>query len=451
MAHLTDMEELLAKIESFEIREYMKEAMSCYMANAYRGCIVMSYIALFDDVFEKLAELAKVNAKAKDIYDQASKKKNDQEVFESFLIDKLSAESFISGLDSSFLGTLRTLRNKSAHPSGHKPSAEEARFIYFEAINRFMSKPILTTNQLIDELVIRLKNANFFPSNDLNDIASVVKEELELLHEAAIPQLIAKISNATLSTDKNEKKNASFFISGLSSLGTEAINNALVSSLINKKSDDDEFSLLIIRIISANGEIINKINGVTLNRVKKIIVDRIDKFDTSLLETRLTHPANLLRSISRSMPDPKFSDNFNDALKAFYKKRPFSKLSLKVLLTHKKARDIYFSEFNEMAGSSQFDVANPVADGLSGISMELSNVLTNRQSLELIVSLVISSNYGAWGPEGLKNNKFDDISEIKEKALIYIKDNKDESDEILSTKLGMNSTAFVSKHLSVDQ
>src|SRR5687768_9504772 len=122
------MEEMLATIQSQPIRDYMREAMNCYMASAYRGCIVLSYIALFDDLLLKLSELSKVNSSAKIIFDSAMKKKEDQDVYESFLIDQLSSMSLLSGLDASFLNILRTLRNKSAHPSGHLPSAEEARF-----------------------------------------------------------------------------------------------------------------------------------------------------------------------------------------------------------------------------------------------------------------------------------------------------------------------------------
>lgn len=58
MAHLTDMEELRATIPGADIRDYMREAMSCYMASAYRGAVVLSYIALFDDLLAKLGELA---------------------------------------------------------------------------------------------------------------------------------------------------------------------------------------------------------------------------------------------------------------------------------------------------------------------------------------------------------------------------------------------------------
>ena len=78
------MEELLATIASSDIRDYMQEAMNCYMASAYRGSIVMSYIALFDDILVKLAELSNVNAAAKTIHVEASKRKAHQDVYETY-------------------------------------------------------------------------------------------------------------------------------------------------------------------------------------------------------------------------------------------------------------------------------------------------------------------------------------------------------------------------------
>ena len=155
MSHLHDMEELVDSIQDNQVKNYMEEALSCYMARAYRACIVLTYIALFDDIVKKLGELGKINRKARKIYDEAQKKMNAQNVYESYLIDQLKSNSLLPSLDSAFLEILRVLRNKSAHPSGHNASAEEARFIFFEAIDRFLSKPILSTTQLVDDILSR--------------------------------------------------------------------------------------------------------------------------------------------------------------------------------------------------------------------------------------------------------------------------------------------------------
>lgn len=242
MAHLTYMEELLTSIESPDIRDYMREAMNCYMVSAYRGCIVLSYIALFDDLLSKLAELGKVNKTANKIHNEAAKKKSDQEIFESFLIDRLGATKLLSGLDTTFLNTLRTLRNKSAHPSGHRPSPEEARFIFFEVINRFLSQPILSTTQLVDELIDRLKNKNFFPTTQIFDIKEVVQEELSDLHDEAISQLVTKLTINATSSDSTISRNAGFFLTGLAALDKSAIIEQIKKKVIQAKSDDPNYA-----------------------------------------------------------------------------------------------------------------------------------------------------------------------------------------------------------------
>ena len=54
MAHLTDMEELVSSIKNEDIRDYMSESLACYMAGAYRASVVLTFIALFDDIIDKL-------------------------------------------------------------------------------------------------------------------------------------------------------------------------------------------------------------------------------------------------------------------------------------------------------------------------------------------------------------------------------------------------------------
>lgn len=85
MSRLTDMEELITKIPNIDIREYMKEALSCYMASAYRGCITLSYIALFDDLYNKLEGLSTTNSKAKQHYQEVKKRRESQDVYENYL------------------------------------------------------------------------------------------------------------------------------------------------------------------------------------------------------------------------------------------------------------------------------------------------------------------------------------------------------------------------------
>lgn len=136
MAHLRDMEELIGTIDDINMQNYMREALRCYMTDAHRACIIMSFITIHENIYTKLDRLSLVNKTAKKIHDEISPLKENQQVFEKEMIDRLSKENIISKLDASFIEILGKLRNKAAHPSGHSPSAEEARYIFSESITK---------------------------------------------------------------------------------------------------------------------------------------------------------------------------------------------------------------------------------------------------------------------------------------------------------------------------
>ncbi|MBF4437560.1 hypothetical protein ERJ77_24355, partial [Vibrio anguillarum] len=127
----------------------MKESMTCYYAGAYRGSIILSYISLFDDLLLKLEAVSDVNKKAKSLLAEIKKRKQSQDVYENYLLEQLASIGLISGLDKDTVDLIKDRRNKSAHPSGHSPSAEEARYIFSEVIEKFLSKPVLSTNSLV--------------------------------------------------------------------------------------------------------------------------------------------------------------------------------------------------------------------------------------------------------------------------------------------------------------
>lgn len=61
MKRLTDMEEMLHSICDEELKEFMFEAYLTYMAGAYKATIIVSTIAVFDDLRKKTKKLAQIN------------------------------------------------------------------------------------------------------------------------------------------------------------------------------------------------------------------------------------------------------------------------------------------------------------------------------------------------------------------------------------------------------
>lgn len=74
MSSLRDMEELIGDIVDVELKEYMREALICYMTGAHRACVVLSFIAIFEDLFKKLDGMATTNRVAKAILQKYPRK-----------------------------------------------------------------------------------------------------------------------------------------------------------------------------------------------------------------------------------------------------------------------------------------------------------------------------------------------------------------------------------------
>jgi len=449
LAHLTDMEELLARVNRADIRDYMREAMSCYMAGAYRGAVVLSYIAMFDDLLAKLGELGNVNSAAKAIFTEANRKKTDQDVYESYLIDQLTSKGLITGLDSSFLTTLRTLRNKSAHPSGHKPSPEEARFIFFEVVDRFLSKPILSTTHLVDDLITRLNNGNFFPSTNISDIGNVVRDELLSLHDEAIPQLVTKIATLIPATEASIQKNSSYFLLGLAKLDNPLANNALQNKLITSKADNNDYHDVIIQALSANGKLISGITTTTVERLKAILTQKISEVTSSLSETKLNHPTKTLISISNVLPESDFLNYFEPQIEALFRKRVHSAFIVNLVKNRVSLRPIYIPILLETAGSSDFATANSFSNAVDSLDVALGEILSDEQSLQLIVAIMKAANWGAWSAKAKASSKFAEVPILRSKAITFINANETAAAALIQDRLGETKpmSEFVSANL----
>lgn len=358
MPHLHDMEELVNSIKRKDAKDYMKEALSCYMCGAYRGAIVLTFIALFDDILQKLDELGKVNKKAKKIFSEATTKRADQEVFENYLIDQLKSNNLLASLDTDFLNMLRALRNKSAHPSGHHASAEEARYVIFESISRFMSQPILSTTQLADEILASLENENMFPSTNISITAKVVAQELIQIHHETHPYLISKLLDKTLSTDKTVAKNARYFLEGWARQANESGLSDLKKYAIEQNCAKKSFHQLIIELLSSNGKLFQGLNDVAYHRLAVIVEEAIDEIDSGAAYTKLKHPISMFKAALNSVGEDLVLEKLKSQLGKVIEKFPYSAYFVDCIQKHPKLQNIYTTVLIAKAGSTDFGTAN---------------------------------------------------------------------------------------------
>ena len=438
------MEELLARIVDQTIANYMKEALSCYMSGAYRGCIILSYLALFDDISKKLSEVAKINSKAQEIYKKVKERQDGQEVYETFLVDQLKSNKIISELEASTLNLIKERRNKAAHPSGHNPSAEEARFVFSEVINKFLSRPTLTTTELAEEILTRIGNTNFFPSTNIDDIESIVSNEIENIHQSAFPYLINKIVEITATAKGDKKNNAFYFLNGLARKNDDSINDVLVKYYIDKKIDDNNYSKNIFSIISSNPLLFEKLKSNSKQRLKKIINDQIENIPIGLPVTRLSHPNIFFRSLSNCFDSQRLIKELPAQIKTYIEHFPYSSILPSIVSEDENLRAIYINELLKRAASSQFNTANSFIENIVNIEEDLTKIIDGEEALEIILSIIRSAEHGAFSSIDMRNEKFKSIKKIKAKTNDFLKESQQQAKGIIQEKLGpsYNVTKF---------
>lgn len=431
MAHLTDMEELLGTVSRDDTRDYMLEAMTCYHAGAYRGTIVLSIGALFHDILHQLNELAAVNSDARNIRDEVAKRRTAQDAYEAYLLDHLISAKLIETLDSDFIRLLQRLRNKAAHPSGHKPSAEEARFVFSETIRRVGARPILRTTVLVDELVRRLGNENLFPLQSVASIAGVVDSETSALHPDGIPYLVEKLIEALRSSHTVTKTNAEYFVMGLATSDKPQIADRLRQKLVVGHSDDAAFSLTILRAISSNGRIGLELDAITTGRVGALIKNKIDNVQYSSHEQSLAHPANVLNAILDAS-DSSIACPYEEQVLYLLKHRPLSPKVYLLVSNHPRFAAPYFDALLAATRSGNFNITKPAVLFLKQYEAGLAELLDDQQVLQLIAAVIGSARIGTYVAKDVVAGRFSDLPQLRQRAISFLRSDSIAANRILA-------------------
>jgi hypothetical protein len=444
--HLTDMEELLGLIVQVPIRDYMREAMGCYMAGAYRGCIVLSCIALFDDLYDKLEELSKINSDAKDIFLAAKSKKEDQSVYETYLLDQLKSKKIIQGLTAEILESIKDRRNKAAHPSGHSPSAEEARYVFSEVIKLVLSKKKMMTTQAVDSIINRLSSNNYFPSSYIDEIESIVSEEINEINPDAYSCLTSKLADIVINDSPEEKvNNARSFINGLARLDNEVLNDALIKHYFNKIIIEDQYDK-IISIATANPKILLKLTNAAIKRFRNAFIERAKEVTRKkVASTKLSHPSSLIKKMISKCSSKETIKLLGAAIDVYMDNFTFDCNIYGFIFKNRTLKNTYLELILNKAGSSTFDIANSFAKSIGDVDSELAKKLNAKDALNLVINMHNAGHGGAW--HVISHMK--DIPKIKTKAKNYISDNPSKAQEMFDEKVrgSMDIPEFEDKYL----
>jgi hypothetical protein len=450
MAKMTDLEELVFKIKNPLLKDYMKEAMSCYFSGAYRGCIVMSYISLFEDLTEKVEAIKDVNADAKAIHLEVEKRKNNQDVFENYLLEQLASKSLISELDTTTIDLIRERRNKSAHPSGHHPSAEEARYIFFEVIDKFLSKSALGTKHIVDELLLRFSNQNLFVSASIVDIANIVEYEIENIHPEAYPYLVIKVFEAYKKSESIVKKNADYFLEGLAVLNIDELNQNILSRVIEKSLDDNNLSSKCLCLISSNPKLLLLLNGVHKSRYDAIMNAALENMKFGEMSKDLSHPSILIRRAIDSLGFEYIKEHYSNYLDAMIQKIPFRKGVVEMAVRDEVLKSSLIDKVCSIAGSYSFDTANNFVERFHDAEDMFVSLFSGIDCLRLVCEINDAASNGAWRAEEVIASKFKSFTKLRDKTSQFLDDHSEEGLIFLKEKIDtpISTEEFKTRYLN---
>ncbi|MHC2021451.1 hypothetical protein [Methylobacterium sp. CM6247] len=443
------MEELVATVSDKDVANYLREALACYGSGAYRACVVLTHIALFDGLRRKVKVLAPVNAVAKSVSDHIEPLADQQKVFEKPLIDKLKTAGIITQLESQILEQLNTQRNKAAHPSGHSVTAEEARFVFSEAIQKFLSLPLRETSYVVDTVMARLADANFFPSMMLPDMLAVVEQELSNLDTAAKPFLFNKLVQLLDSADETTANNVSSFILALASKKDPSDRVLIVKKLIVPKSSNPENAEFFSALITCDPKILVDLELGTKLRVRGLLMTNAKNVGTSLPYMLLRHPAHLLGACVSVLGEAFMLSEMEEFTNWVLAEAPYAPEFVNAVASSPMIFEPLFQTYLARAASSQWSTSNPFASSMPAMDASLAAAVDGEQAFRLIAAIVRGADWAGNGPRVLANSGFSTLPALKSKAKSYSNVSPGPAASILEAqKVDADFPKFVADYLS---
>ncbi|HGN9462154.1 TPA: hypothetical protein ACK0LL_005306, partial [Klebsiella pneumoniae] len=310
---IRDMETMLLNIRNKKIAPLMEESMRCYNAFAYRASISTAFNAMFHDLCDKLEALKETNSSIKALYQEIEKKKQQQEVYESYLIDNLASNNLISKLEKDILDGMRVMRNKASHPTDHEPTAEEARYVFTTIIDLVLSKGRILSRSAADDILSSLKDNNYFPSKvDFKENTKIVSYDIDSIHESAMVYLVNKVIDNIVS--EPDEENYVLFMISLLNQKRDDLSKVVISQINKTKYTKDEFKWLVIAIAIQHADALeNKFSA----RIISLLSMDMDNNNYSMSSIRSVRRAFV--SIAEKNPD------LYGKLKVDFKNSVFSK------------------------------------------------------------------------------------------------------------------------------
>lgn len=219
-SHLADLDELVLLCRDAKAREYIREAVACYKAGAFRAGIVAAWIAVVFDILHKLEELeltgdksakAKLEAFAKIVAGGEGKLKEALEFERGILSMAATDFELMTPQEVVDLQRLQQDRNRCAHPnmqsvgSPYAPSAELARTHIRNAVDILLSREPVQGKAAFDRIDAEVASA-YFPTDASAALQHFKTGPLARARDSLVRNLLVAFIKAFLNDDSLAKE-----------------------------------------------------------------------------------------------------------------------------------------------------------------------------------------------------------------------------------------------------
>lgn len=396
---LRDMELIVTGIKKYHIKKYMQEALNCYNAKSYRGCVIMSTIAAMHDLYEKIDGLASSVREAKDLITEIDKRKSTEDVYERYMVDQAAAITILTSAEKTKIHSYLDIRNQCAHPNEHISTAEEARNVFTGYIDTIISQPALLGPSYTNAFVNRLESTSFFPKPDKDSVIRTVQNELEKLHNNTKKPLAKKLISIIETDDINSAKwsNAKNFIAGMLAVMTDEdqLRNICIgfSNLIER---DDLFATMLF-ITKTAPKTVNFLDSVDRERFMANLINSADAENSTeryeVVQLIFKEGALYLNELNE-LVDKYKAEIQNSVQKTAYGTVPTSVDNLNKwsnIVYHLNVSildELYFEKLLELIRDNNYTIVNNALEMLEGLDETFIKRMKAKKHADIVIQIM---------------------------------------------------------------
>lgn len=439
------MEVIVTGIKKYHIKKYMQEALNCYNAKSYRGCVIMSTIAAMHDLYEKIDGLASSIPEAKELIKKIRQKKANGDNYEKYMVEQAASISILTVAEKKIILLYLDIRNQCAHPNEHVSTAEEARAVFTGYIDSIISQPALLGPSYTNAFVNRLESTSFFPKPDKDGVIHTVQNELEKLHNNTKKPLAKKLISIieTNEIDSAKWSNAKHFIAGMLAVITDEDQLRNICMGFRNLIERDHLFDSMLFITKIAPKTVNFLDSVDRERFMANLINFADAENSNVgndvVQLIFKEGALQLNELSELVA------KYKAEIQVSVQKTEFGTLRISVDNLHKSSNivnhlnvsildELYFENLLELIRDADYNIVNAALEMLEGLDATFIKRMNAKDHTDVVIQIVRKANGPGRGSDKaneILKSKFGKINFLVDYFLEYTTQNYEQLSYVL--------------------